>query len=328
MLSIVLLILKIIGIIVVSILGFLLLVIGIVLVVPIRYRVVGIKDSELIAKVNVSWLLRIVYFKLEYKEQKLTYSLRIFGYTIFSDKPSRKKHKERRHKVRKHKVRKRVVKKKPNADKQVLVREQSGEQRITKQTQSMQTEIPSLRNTETKEMIEVSESRKTMENTADKKEHVFSKIKGKFKQVCAWFSSIKQKIRDILSLMKEIFRKLGVVKSFLFKVENRPGFKKIFVSVKKVLKHIFPTQLRLKMHFGTGDPCSTGQVLGMICAVCPQILNNTQIIPHFDEQILEGDLYAKGRIRIFTLLVIAVKLMIDKEFKHVLREFKNLKEEL
>lgn len=310
MLSIVLLILKIIGIILASILGILLFVIALVLFVPIRYRVIANKNAELYANVKVSWLLRVIFFRLNYQNEKIEYCLRLFGYCIFSDQPKKRK-----------KSRKKKVSKRNRSKKSQNTRQQS----VNKESVVISENKEKILNNQ-EEPRENASGKQSLKGS--KKLSIFARLNEKRKKTVSWIQGIKLKIRDILSKTKEIIRKLGTVKRFLQSRANHPGFKKIFQSVKLVCKHIIPTQLNLKLHFGTGDPCSTGQLLGIVCAIYPQMLANVQVIPNFEEEILEGNLVAKGRIRIFTLLRIAIKLYMDKEFKHVLKEFNHLKEEL
>lgn len=305
-----------------SVLGLLLLIIGVVLFVPIRYKVIGSKNTELYVNANVSWLCRIVYFKCEVKENKPVYSLRIFGYLVLSDKPKKNRNK----KVRKKKLQHgRSNTARPVGDKEDKSEKKNGERLKVAKTNVGQAEKTK------KETVSVHKdmSEETSYESKEKTKVVSGvKKKGLFGTLRSKIEGIKQKIRDILTLLKGIFRKAGLVKGFLMKKENRPGFAKIIRAVKRLFKYIHPKKLNLKVHFGTGDPCSTGQALGAICLIYPQILNTVQVIPHFEEKILDADLYAKGRIRIFTLLVIAIQLVIDKEFRYVVKEFKNLKEVL
>ena len=80
---IILLILKIIGIVLVSLIGVFLALILLGLFVPLRYNIKGEKGNEqpIEADVRVNWLLHIVSFSLKYKE-KVSYRLRIFGFTV------------------------------------------------------------------------------------------------------------------------------------------------------------------------------------------------------------------------------------------------------
>jgi len=44
-----------------------------------------------------------------------------------------------------------------------------------------------------------------------------------------------------------------------------------------------------------------------------------ELIPVFEESVLEGQLQVKGRIRIGTVLMIAGRMLLDKNFRKLLR---------
>ena len=80
MLSVVLTILKFIGITILVLLGILLLVVGLVLFVPIRYKAEGFYKDSYRVQAKINWLLHIVSFSLLYeKEQPFQMKLRILG---------------------------------------------------------------------------------------------------------------------------------------------------------------------------------------------------------------------------------------------------------
>jgi hypothetical protein len=51
-----------------------------------------------------------------------------------------------------------------------------------------------------------------------------------------------------------------------------------------------------------------------------------EIRPNFTEKQLETDMLIKGRIQFFTLLVIALKVALNKEIRQVIKEFKGIKD--
>jgi hypothetical protein len=109
MLTTVLLILKILGIVLLCIIGFLLLIIALILFVPIRYKGNASKadgrDNPLCALAGVSWLLHIISASYEYKGGKTQLIIKIFGIRLRSRE-------EREEKRRKKKSRKDAGKRK------------------------------------------------------------------------------------------------------------------------------------------------------------------------------------------------------------------------
>jgi len=67
---------------------------------------------------------------------------------------------------------------------------------------------------------------------------------------------------------------------------------------------------------------------GSIGSVLQLYGKSARIIPNFEEEILKGNIDCAGRIRLFTLLIIGIQLVFDKNFRNLLKNFKTLKEDL
>lgn len=142
--------------------------------------------------------------------------------------------------------------------------------------------------------------------------------------------NIIEKLKNIKSKIKDIFRKIKIVREFFKDDVNKAAIGYIFKSLKKVIKHILPTKWKANLKFGTGNPCTTGQILGIISIFMPMYKNNLDLKIDFETEnlVLEGDLFIKGNIRIFSLVVICIKLLINKNFRQLRVNFKQFKEEL
>lgn len=142
--------------------------------------------------------------------------------------------------------------------------------------------------------------------------------------------NIIEKLKNVKSKIKDIFRKIKIIREFLKDDINKAAIAYIFKSLKKVIKHILPTKWKANLKFGTGNPCTTGQILGIISIFMPMYKNNLDLKIDFETEnlVLEGNLFIKGNIRIFSLVVICIKLLINKNFRQLRVNFKQFKEEL
>jgi hypothetical protein len=109
---------------------------------------------------------------------------------------------------------------------------------------------------------------------------------------------------------------------------NRQGFGAIGLSLRRMMRHMAPKKLKGKIVFGTGDPCTTGQTLGVLGVLYSIYGDRIEIIPDFEEKRLEGSLMAGGRIRLITVLIIVIKLILDRRFKQLRSNWKTVKEAL
>lgn len=159
-------------------------------------------------------------------------------------------------------------------------------------------------------------------------QRIFLKLKGLKEKITAFFQALKIKIIRLFESAVNIKQKAGLVLAFIKDEFNRDGFHITYHSLKKLLKHILPTKLRSRIVFGTGDPCTTGQALGIMSILYSFYGDKIQITPDFENKRFEGKHDAKGRIRLITILIIVIKLMLDKRFKQLKRNFLILKEAL
>ena len=92
-------------------------------------------------------------------------------------------------------------------------------------------------------------------------------------------------------------------------------------------KQIHPRRMRGKVIFGTGDPCSTGELLGVLALFYAWYGNGVQIIPDFEQKRIEGNVSIRGRIRMITLICIAWRIIKNKDGRKLLHEWEKWKEE-
>ena len=364
MLYIILLILKIIGITLLAIIGLLLLILLVVLLVPIRYRVaVTHGDDDFYLESRMSWLLHLIGARITHLEGKLHIRVRVLWFTLYDNlRPRKPKVEKKKHAATAKRRKKKSIKKK-SVKKTKVVSEKSDKSTIHSDRKSKidevsleQKESNIISDSASKSEIRQEITEKIIDNEnnkirdvetsrqddfyedidysvdEDKKISLFEKISNKIKavkdKVLAFFGSIKLKIIQWFDTITNLKHKLDLILEFIRDEINREGFRITYDSLKKLLKHILPTKLKSKVIFGTGDPCSTGQAMGVLGFLYSIYGDKVVIIPDFEKKRLEGEHYASGRIRLVTILIIVIKLILDKRFKQLKNNFQILKEAL
>jgi hypothetical protein len=365
MLHIILLILKIIGIILLVLIGLLLLILLTVLLVPVRYVASVSHGEEIIAEGSVSWLLHILGAKISYLEGELHIRVRVLWITLYDnmrqEKTKRKRTKRQKTRVRKNNGKKadrkddnrRTSRTKKDLNKNISVKTEKNvdipaellsEPEVRKQiTQDKPVKMPIARDDkETTENQKITErkdyekviSEESQDDSGKKveKTSVLRKIINKIKRIKTrtvdFFRGIKRKITGWFASISNIKQKINIILEFLRDEYNKEGFHVTYASVKKLLKHILPKKLKSRLVFGTGDPCSTGQALGAMSILYSFYGDKIMIIPDFENKRFEGEHFAKGRIRAVTVLLIVIKLLLNKRFKQLKSNFQILKEAL
>lgn len=333
MLSVILTILKIIGITILVILGLLLLILLLVLFVPIRYRVNVEHGHAFLLDGRVSWLLHLVHARINKSDQSSRIWVRILGFLVYdSSKPkSKSKFLKKTTKVNlksdaKSDIKsniKDVDKDAKNTEVDTIVKDAETIDADTDNNADIDNNTDIGNAIDTDAVDKDTDSKKTSKKAFKKtsKESLKSRILG-------FFQSIKQKIKEFFKKLFNIKHKISLVIEFIRNEVNKEFIKLTFASFIKLIKHILPKKLKIKLIFGTGDPCSTGQALGIFGILYSLYGDRIEIRPDFENKILQGRHYAKGRIRIWSILIIAIKLLLDKRFKEFKMNYQLLKEAL
>lgn len=132
------------------------------------------------------------------------------------------------------------------------------------------------------------------------------KVKCTFQTICDTIKNIKSEV--------DFFKKLWE------QPEGQAAVSNVLGQVRYLLKKLRPAKIEGNVTFGTGDPATTGQILGAIAAFYGCIPGKLHITPDFEEKIYEGNIHVKGKLRLVHLLVIALKLIADRNFRYVVKK--------
>lgn len=298
MVSILLMILKILGIILLVVLGIILTLVILVLFVPIRYRITAhrkvAEEIPAAVKVKVTWLLHIINAVFCYPEAAYV-RVRVLCFTIFrSDKPGKKP-----------KSKKKEIQKTPAA------KEEKEEQSAGKIQEELKQEEP--KNT--------GDNKQNKDHHRQEEEEEASLIKF-LKKLWSAIKNIKYTIIQIYDKINHIIKNIR----YYIKIIKSDTFKRALsvcsVQALSLLKSILPKKLKGKLLIGTGDPAGTGQVLAVYGMLYPLLGNHIDITPDFDRQIVEGDLFIKGKITVFKLIKAAWIVYFNRDLRRLLKLFK------
>lgn len=296
MLGIFLGILKWLGILLLVLLGLVLTVLLAVLFVPVRYEAEGSFRGELLAKGQISWLWRLFSIQAVY-DGDTEVSLRIFGV-----KPGRKKETAER------------TEKTETPDPVVTGGGKRPEEEVPVYESRPKAEVPaSEKHQGTEEGIKEkvpAAGTKNAKNGQKKKrvrQSLFQKIKVTFQRICGKLKTAEERWQKLME--------------FLEKEENKNTFRLLKRQVIRFFKHVLPGKVSGTVRFGFEDPYTTGRILTYISPFYGWYGRTIQVIPVFDEQVLDGELSLKGRIRIATLLFIGFQVWRDKNFRTLLKRW-------
>lgn len=177
---------------------------------------------------------------------------------------------------------------------------------------------------------QVNEKNKTGKNLKSKKakKQKSKKTKKKF-NIFAKIEEIKEKIEAKWTAFKEDFLSLNNKKEAVLKFINAEGTADgifyLLTQSKILVKMILPKKIKGWLRFGTGDVYTEGQYLTYLCFVYPLYAGKFDILPEWDEEVIEVDASFSGKIRMFAMLLIGLKLLFSKKVKALLRNFNRCK---
>ena len=331
----VLLILKIIGIIILILLAVLLSLILLVLLVPIRYRINGRWGEETQLYARVSWFLHFVHVYFSLEKRKPLIRIRILGIPIYdSERPVKERPVRRKKNLTINKKKKSDFHHNNIKDELEDIQRLEDIERVDNTEKSVEAEKSAPVLKETPYIKETSEPKGTDDSIEVKlkKETIIQKIIARFKSIItkikSFFKNVIDKIKGIFQSIAEAKRKGKMILDFLSDEINKDGFRFVYGNIRKFLKHILPKKIKANIIYGTGDPCSTGQILGVVAILYSMYGENVTIIPDFENQRFEGNAMARGRIRLVTILIIVIKLILDRRFIQLRENMRLLKEAL
>ena len=310
--TIIISILKWLLIILLALLGLVLVLVACLLFVPARYYVFAQQDGLWSMKGNVSWLFHILHFSFEVQKGEMKKKLRIFGIPLLDSEKTKKEKKEKKPKQKK--------KKKKNG----TVQEETPKEELwapyeADKPEETSEEIPEEAPKPEQTASEAEDSATIEQKPEEKSEGFFEKIKSKIQKIRETISNVIQKITKLMHQKDEVPR-------ILSKPETKQFFSFAWDKLKRLLRHVLPRKVKGYVAYGADNPATTGQVLGIVSVVYAKTGMLLEIRPNFVEKQLECDVEVRGRIQVFTLLVIVLKVLLNKELRKLMKEVKNIKE--
>ena len=259
MLHILFFILKIIGMILLLILGIALIIVGMILFIPIRYRLQTETTNgmeELKTVVRASWLFHFVSAHVIYQNKESDWQFRVAWIKF-------------------------------NTNKQNEVAEEIFDDTSDSSNEGNRTnETGSNSKTRTSNTIKKSKKNKTSN----------------------WVKKIKCTI-------KEIYDKIKHIKDYIQNEAHIKAFMRLKNEIVYLIKKLKPDTIKGYLRFGLEDPYHTGLSLAALSVFYPFYGDCFEIYPDFEKKILETDIFFKGRIYIIHLIIILLRLYLDKNVK-------------
>ena len=301
-LTVLLTILKIIGIVLASVIGFIILLVLIILLSPVSYKGRIKYDGRIDINIRARYLFGLVraYFIKNEKEQVI--DLKLLRFSLLKPKTKKKRRKAGKH-----------------APAESPARE-------TFDYEARQTNEDAKRREPSAKEIKADafDGRGNGEKTAITSKQSAEYAKDKDGKTPKEKKSIFKRVKDIYNKIADMLKSFTDMREKIFKEINDEGNKRAVSFtlgiIKKLLKHILPRKHRIYVKFGTGDPAATGEILGAAYAFGALLGLNLCIEPDFENKVIECDIPFKGHVSFIRVLIWALKVYLNKDVKGIIQK--------
>ena len=347
--------LKIIGWILLGILGLFLGILLLVLFSAVCYRIDGTKNGKPEGKVKITWLLRILSVTAAYQDG-LSLKAKIFGKTVWKMEPKEKPVEELPENSLEEPAEGIYSLETDDGEEASLGEKNRSHSFSGKQTDvgnsldgnedasacpdvkakdddasGGSTKDGSLPDGEGSGDSLLEEDGSVIQRLNRKAAHGKEKITGFVHSVKEKILSIIRKVRfsiqEICGKLKQIEERIAwlkekwaMVQDYIHDPANRKSAKLILRQIKKILIHPLPRKGYASIAFGVEDPYQMGQILSAASLVYPFVHKHLTLHPVFGQKLLEGEVHVKGRIRLGVLLGYVLRLLLDKNIRRQLKK--------
>lgn len=314
--SVLLTILKILGIILLVLIGLILLLFLTALFLPVRYRINGEYEKDFHLEAKAGWLCRLIYFhfKLDGKDKKGI--LRVLGIPVMQIPPDENKKRNKKTKSPKstRKSKKKSRNKKNRNKKNWNKNQQTHELQAKKEIQAKheeqllsQQQIKSELKTRSEQTENAQKNQKARKENQNKRFSFLKRIK-------QFFTRLKQRLMQLPEKIKAAFSKIDDIKSLWMDENNKKSTGLVLSEIKYLLLHYGPTKIHADVRYSTGDPATTGKVLGVLSMIPFLYQKGVHVTPDFVSEDLyaKGYLIGKGHIRMMHLIRTLLHFHKDK----------------
>ena len=308
MLHVLLLILKITGIVIACILGLVILVVTAVLFVPVRYKVNADYHDRFKAQAKVSWL-GILRLMISYDEE-LDIKAKAFFITVYNNNDENSK-------VSEQKKAKKKKGKKPEEN--IFSASDKDVEKLTEKEEKPQIKMAEAVNETEEDVQNVKEAVSEDESGNIQNRSFFNKVKDKCFVIYTKIKEIIKLIRDTVKKISgaadRLKEKVSKAKQFVTDEDNKALFHFLVEQLKALIKVIKPKKYRINARIGFEDPATMGKVLAYVSILYGMSGVDLSLEPVFGENVKEGSIFLKGNICIFSVLVIALRVYRNEQFK-------------
>ena len=314
-LNILLLILKIIGIIILAVLLLIVGLLSIVLFVPIHYASQYEYYENLNGFCNVSWLFKIFAFNLKTVDGETDYDIKMPSWIdklLSDDNEEEKSDNEVVYKIENNQD-------EYFDDITVEKLKDKAEEKIEETVDNVISEVKEEIKEDTEK--EIAQNLEDAEEKSEKSifgEKVINFIRKKVVNFLCKLKGILNFTKDRKAFIKE---KIEFFEDLKAKYDLKGIFDVTILLFKKIFKGLGLKLFQICGIIGLDNPCSTGQAIALISVVQTFVPFEVDVQGNFENNVLEGSLYIKGKVRISSIVFPVIWYLLTKPVRTVVIDY-------
>lgn len=345
--TVLLTILKVLGIILLVIFALILFIILSLIFVPVRYHIKACRtgvdeDPPVQAKAWISWFLHFLHVSILYpqNEKKKLVCVRILGIPVFKYDINQTAKKDENNKKKQDEK----TQASSESTEDTTVNPESVEETMVSSENlaetSDKTEMIEAASVKAESLTESSDKAETLEDTPIEREYeedisveaetehksIFSKIADLYNHIKCTIKKIYDKINNLIHDTQNRSKRISNNIHYYHNLLTSELFERTLEKVKKkllrFLKEIMPTKFQVFLEVGFDDPYTTGEVMAIAGIMYPVIGNNIHIQANFEESVIRGAADIKGRLYLLSALKLGLYYLTDRDLKRLIKLFK------
>lgn len=332
--SIVFVILKIIGIVLLALFLLVLFLLLLLLFAPVRYRVKLVSQGAVPnVEASASYLFPLLHFRFSYQEKEgANGHLRLLWFSFPKEEKQEKEDKpKKQHSKPTEKAQMRqppeqapAPAKKEQAPKKQPVgsfsEEDEDEELYDFDFSDEMEQIPTLPASPIKRETKKEKKRKKTEHNI----HLISWIRHLFHRIKEAVLRLYDRIKRFQQEWAQTTDKVKRLKQLYDAELTKLAIKGLKKEVFYVLKKERPQKIRGFIRFGCSDPAQTGELLGAASMFYAYFGSSLKLYPDFNEACLSVDILIKGRLRLIYPVVAVIKLFFNRALKKTIKRYKHI----
>ncbi len=141
-------------------------------------------------------------------------------------------------------------------------------------------------------------------------------------------SNLKEKCYNLKRSIKEYQKKARYYSKLIkyyYKVLHyksmEPAFKMVKKTIIGILKHVRPRKVRITLHYGADNPADTANAVAIYSMIYPYFRKQIHLDADFNQAIIEGNGYIKGHFQLCVLAFYAIRAYFNKHVRKMIKLF-------